>query len=81
MTLMIDLPEATLAALQADAGEQGRPAEQVAAERLTLLYADADDERAAVEEAFAELERGEGRPFAAFAEEFDLRFTSRYGSK
>lgn len=81
MTLMIDLPEATLAALQADAGEQGRPAEQVAAERLTLLYADADDEQAAVEEAFAEMERGEGRSFSSFAEEFDARFAARYSAK
>lgn len=81
MTLTINLPEETLASLRADAGAQGRSTEEVAAERLAALYANADnDETAAVEEALAELERGQSRPFAAFADEFSARFDARYGT-
>lgn len=81
MTLTINLPEETLASLRADAGAQGRPAEQVAAERLAALYANADnDETAAVEEALAELERGQSRAFDTFAAEFSAHFDSRYGT-
>ncbi|MBV9852240.1 MAG: hypothetical protein JO250_21445 [Armatimonadetes bacterium] len=80
MTITIDLPEDTVAALRADAGAQGRPAEQVAAEHLAALYTDTDDEEAAIEEALNELEGGQGRPFVAFSEEFSARFTARYGA-
>jgi len=79
MTLTIDLHGETLAALQADAGAQGRPAEQIAAEYLASLYAHQDDEEAAINEALDELEEGQGRPLAEFAQEFSSRFAARYG--
>lgn len=78
MTLTIELTEETLAALQADAGAQRRPAEQVAADRLAALYADQDDEEAAINEALDELEAGKSRPFEEFAQEFSSRFAARY---
>ena len=81
MTITLDLSADTLAALRADAGTQGRPVEQVAAERLAALYGDEDDEAVAVEEAFQELEAGQGRPFAEFADEFTARFNARYGTE
>ncbi len=80
MTIVIDLPEDTLAALRADAGAQGRPAEQVAAEHLAALYADEDDEEKAVEEALDQLSEGQGRPLAEYSEEFSARFAARYGA-
>lgn len=80
MTITINLPEDTLAALRADAGAQGRPAEQVAAEHLAALYVDEDDEKTAVEEALSELDAGQGRPFAEFAEEFSAHFAARYAT-
>ena len=64
MTIMIDLPADTLVALRADAGAQGRPAEQVAAEHLAALYAVEDDEEAVVKEASDQLSQGQGRPLA-----------------
>lgn len=71
MTITIDLPPKTIEALQADAGVQGRPAEQVAAEYLTALFAedDAEEEAAALNTALDELEAGKGRPFAEFSRE------------
>lgn len=78
MIITIDLPEDTLAAIRADAGSQGRPIEQVAAERLSVLYMAEDEEQAAVEEALNELEAGQGRSFAEFSQEFSARFVSRY---
>ena len=78
MTIQIELPETTLAALKADAKAQGRTAEELAAEHLAAFYVDQDDEEAAVEEALGELEAGKGRPFAEFAEEFSARFAQRF---
>jgi plasmid stability protein len=80
MTITIDLPGDTLAALRADAAAQGRPAERVAAEHLAALYTDEDDEDVALAEALAELGSGQGRPFTEFASEFAARFTARYGA-
>lgn len=80
MTLTIELPEGPLAALKADAGAQGRPAEQVAAEHLAAFYVDEDDEEAAVEEALGQLDKGQGRPLAEFSNEFAARFAARYGA-
>ena len=79
MTLTITLPDDTLTALRADAQAQGRPAEQVAAEHLAVLYLEEDDEDIAVREALAELEAGKGRPFSEFTEEFSARFAARFG--
>ncbi len=79
MTLTIDLHEETLAALQADAGAQGRPVEQIAAEHLAALYLHQDSEEAAINEALDELEAGQGRPLAEFEQEFSSRFAARYG--
>ena len=81
MTITLELPEDTLAALRADAGTQGRPVEDVAAERLAAFYVDADNEWAAVEEAFRELEAGQGKPFVDYVQEFSDRFETRYGTK
>ena len=78
MTITIELPQDTLTALQADAGAQGRPAEQVAAELLAALYAEPDDEDAAVGEALRELDAGQGRPFTEFSKEFSDRFTAPF---
>lgn len=80
MTIVIDLPADTLAALRADAGAQGRPAEQVAAEHLAALYADEDDEETAIEEALDQLSKGQSRPLSEYAEEFNARFAARYGA-
>ena len=79
MTITIELPEDTLAALRADAQEQGRPAEKVAAERLVALYAREDDLDTALSEAFAQLDAGQDRPFEEFAQEFSARFAARHG--
>jgi len=79
MTITINLPEETLAALRADAGAQGRPAEEVAAEYLAALYGE-DDEEIAIEEALGELESGKGRSFSEFTKEFSDRFATRYGT-
>jgi hypothetical protein len=57
MTITIDLPQETLEALRADAGAQGRPAEQVAAEYFTALFTE-DDEETAVNAALDEMEAG-----------------------
>ena len=65
-------------ALRADAGTLGRPAEQVAAEHLAALYADQDQETAAIAEALQELEAGQGRPFSDFAKEFADRFAAHH---
>ncbi len=77
MTITIDLPQETLEALQADAGAQGRLAEQVAAEYLVALFAE-EDEETAINAALDELEAGKGRSFAEFAEELSARFAARY---
>ena len=58
MTITIDLPQETLEALQADAGTLGRPAEQVAAQYLTSLFALDEDEEIAVNTALDEMEAG-----------------------
>ncbi len=76
MTLTIELPEEILTALQADAGAQGRSAEQVAADRLAALYADQKDKESAINEALDEMESGKGRPFEEFAQEFSSRFAA-----
>jgi len=76
MTLTIELPEEILTALQADAGAQGRSAEQVAADRLAALYADQNDKESAINEALDEMEAGKGRPFEEFAQEFSSRFAA-----
>lgn len=78
MTIVIDLPEDTLAALRADAGAQGRAVEQVADEHLAALYADEDDEETAVEEALYQLSKGQGRPLAECSEELTARFAAHY---
>ncbi len=78
MTITIELPEDTLAAIRADAGSQGRPIEQVAAESLAVLYMTEDEEQSAVEEALGELEAGQGRSFTEFSQEFSAHFASRY---
>ncbi len=77
MTITIDLPQATLEALRADAGAQGRPAEQVAAQYLAALFAE-EDEESAINAALNELEASKGRPFAEFADELSARFAARY---
>ena len=69
MTLTINLPDTALAALLADAQAQGRPAENVAAEHLTVLYSAEDTVEEALAEAFVELEAGLGRPFEEYAAE------------
>ncbi len=79
MMLTIDLPEQTLAALQADAEAQGRGVEQIAAEHLASLYARQDDEDTAINEALDELEAGQGRPLVEFAQEFSSRCANRDG--
>jgi len=62
MTITLDLPEDTLAALRAEAQARGRSAEDVAAEHLTDWYAEEDDidadTIAAIEQGFADLEAG-----------------------
>lgn len=68
MTIMIDLPGDTLAALKADAKAQGRNAEDVAAEHLAALYVQEDDLDAVLEEAFTQMEAGQAQPFEEFAE-------------
>lgn len=78
MTITINLPEDTLAALRADAKAQGRSAEDVAAEQLAMLYAQEDDLDTALEEAFSQMEAGEGQPFEEFAEELRTRFEARH---
>ncbi len=80
MTITIDLPHDTLEALRADAGAQGWPAEQVAADYFTSLFTE-DDEEAAINAALDELEAGQGRPFAEFAEELSSRFAARYETR
>ncbi len=77
MTITIDLPQETLEALRADAGAQGRPAEQVAAQYLAALFAEQEEE-SAINEALDELEAGKGRPFTEFADELSARFATRY---
>lgn len=79
MTITINLPEDTFAALRADARAQGRPAEDVAAEGLAVLYTDQEDEIIAIEQGLKELEAGQGRPFHEFTQEFSRRFEERYG--
>jgi len=74
MTITIDLPQETLEALRADAGAQGRPAEQVAAQYLASLFAEQEEE-AAINDALDEMEAGKGRPFAEFADGLSARFT------
>lgn len=64
MILTIDLPEQIKTRLEADAREQGKPVAEIAAERLTELYAeyDAPMEPEAVEivnAALTNFERGE----------------------
>lgn len=64
MILTIDLPEQIKTRLEADAREQGKPVAEIAAERLTELYAeyDAPMEPEAVEivnAALTDFERGE----------------------
>lgn len=78
MTITIDLPEATLTALRAEAAAQGRAAEEIAAEYLSDLYDGPEDEAIAVEEALSELETGKGRLFSEFADDFAARFTVSY---
>lgn len=80
MTITIDLPPETIEALRVNAGVQGRPAEQVAAEYLTALFAedDAEEEATALNMALDELEAGEARPFAEFSQELLVRFAARY---
>lgn len=73
MTITIDLPQETLEALRADAGAQGRPAEQVASHCLVSLFADQDEETV-INAALDELEAGKSRPFAEFADELSARF-------
>lgn len=77
MTITIELPDTTLAALSADAGMQGRAVESVAAEHLAALYAQQDSLDAALEEAFAEAESGQGQPFEAFAADLRARSDAR----
>ena len=79
MTITIDLPEATLDALRAEAQSLGRPAETVAAERLIALYDGEDDLDTALTEAYAQLDAGQDRPFEEFAREFSTRFAARHG--
>ncbi len=74
MTLNIELPEDTLAALRADAQAQGRRAEDVAAEYLAVLYTPEDDLETALEEGFAQVDAGQGQPFDEFAAELRTRF-------
>lgn len=50
-------------------------------EYLAAFYLDEDDEQTAVEEALAELEAGQGRPFAEFTREFFASFDARYRTK
>lgn len=80
MTSTIELPEKTLATLQAGAWVQGWSAEQGAADRPAALYAEQDDEEAALNEAIDEMEAGQGRPFEEFAQEFPSRFAARESS-
>jgi hypothetical protein len=80
MTITIDLPEETLAALRADAKAQARSVEEVAAEYLAALYAHEDDLDTALNEAFIQMEAGQGQPFEEFAEELRARFEARHAS-
>ena len=78
MTITIDLPPETLEALRTDAGTLGRPAEQVAAEYLSSLFALDEDEETTINTALEELDSGKGRPFSEFADELSARFAARY---
>ncbi len=79
-SITIDLSEATLTALRADARAQGRPVEQVAAERLAVVYLQEDDLDTALEEAFTQMETGQGQPFEEFAQDLRARFEARYAA-
>ena len=78
MTIIINLPEDTLAALRADAKMQGRNAEDVAAEHLAAWYAQEGDLDTALEEAFAQMEARAGRPLEEVADELRTRFDALY---
>ncbi len=78
MTITLELPPDVEAALRADAKAQGRRVEEVVIEQLAALYAQEDDLDTALEEAFAQLDAGEGRPFEEFAAEFSARFAARH---
>ena len=78
MTITIDLPLETLEALQTDAGTLGRPAEQVAAEYLSSLFALDEDEETVINTALDELDAGKGRSFSEFADELSARFAAQY---
>lgn len=80
MTITIDLPDTTLAALRADAGTQGRPIEAVAAEHLAALYDPQDSLDDALEEAFCQSESGQGQPFDTFAADLRTRFDARHAA-
>lgn len=78
MTITIDLPDTTLAALRADAGIQGRAVESVAAEHLAALYAEQDSLEAALEEGFSQVESGQGQNFDIYAADLRNRTNSRF---
>jgi plasmid stability protein len=77
MTITVNLPEDTFAALRADAKMQGRSAEDVAAEHLAALYTE-NDLDTALEEAFAQLDAGLDRPLEEVADELRARFDALY---
>ena len=79
-SITIALSEDTLTALRADAKAQGRPMEQVAAEHLAVLYLQEDDLDTALEDAFSQMEAGQGQPFEDFAQELRTRFEARHAA-
>ena len=82
MTITIHLPD-RLAAHLAALPEGERHAFAVSAIEDAVLAAappvDEDDLDTALEEAFAQMEAGEGRPFEEYAAEFSTRFAARHG--
>lgn len=78
MTMTIELPPDIEAALQADAKAQGRKAEEIVVLQLAARYAPEDDLDEALEEAFTQMEAGQGQPFEEFAAELRARFDDRH---